>query len=116
MARGDIYIVHLPVPQNRPGREQIGARPAIVVQADSSSAHLPTTIIVPMTSQRAALRFPHTIEVQHSPQNGLSAVSVLLVFQLRAIDNGRLSRRLGRLEDHYIDQLEDEMRAVLNLG
>ena len=105
MPRGDIFMVDLPVPQGSSSHEQVGRRPAIVVQTSSSGANLPTTIVVPMTSNLRALRFPHTIRVECSPQNGLSMVSVLLVFQLRAIDNRRLQHRMGRLESHYMDQL-----------
>ena len=115
MARGDVLTVELPVPSGRPGHEQAGYRPAIVVQTDLTDAGLPTTMIVPMTSNLSALRFPHTVRVDPSPQNRLTKPSVLLVFQLRAIDKRRLSNKLGRLERHHMQQLETEMRHLLGL-
>ena len=115
MARGDIMIVDLPAPSGRTGREQIGHRPAIVVQTDVTDANLPTTMIVPLTSKLSAMCFPHTIRVDPSPQNGLSRSSVLLVFQLRAIDKRRLGNSIGHLEQHYLQQLETEMQHLLGL-
>jgi mRNA interferase MazF len=115
MARGDVVIINFPIPSGPAGREQVGTRPAVAVQTDFSDADLPTTIVVPMTSTLGVTRFPHTIYVNPSPQNGLSIPSVLLVFQLRAIDKSRVGRRIGRLEQSYLQQLENEMREILGL-
>jgi mRNA interferase MazF len=115
MTRADILAVDLPMPTTHMGREQVGHRPAIVVQTEITNASLPTTMIVPLTSNLDALRFPHTFRVDPSPQNGLTKPSVLLVFQLRAIDKKRLGNRIGRLEQHYLQQLEAEMRLLLAL-
>ena len=115
MARGDIATVNLPVPSGGAGREQQGCRPAIVIQTDISDAGLPTTMIVPVTSKLKALRFPHTFRVDPSPQNGLSSPSVLLVFQLRAIDKKRLGNNIGCLEQHHLQKLETEIRGLLGL-
>ena len=115
MARGDILTVELPAPSGRPGHEQVGYRPAIVVQTDVTDASLPTTMIVPLTSNLNALCFLHTFRVDPSPQNGLTRPSVLLVFQLRAIDKRRLGNNIGRLEQRHLQQLETEMRRLLGL-
>lgn len=115
MARGDILTVNLPAPSGQPGVEQVGHRPAIVVQTDTTDLLLPTTMIVPMTSRLGALRFPHTFRVDPSPQNGLAVPSVLLVFQLRAIDKQRLGQRIGRLEQYHLQQLDTELRGLLDL-
>ncbi len=113
MARYDVIIVDLPTPSGSTGREQIGSRPAIVVQSDVNDSDLPTTLIIPFTSNLSAVRFPHTIRVDPSTHNGLTAPSVLLVFQLRVIDKRRIDRILGRLETSYINQLEDELKSLL---
>jgi len=115
MARGDIVTVHLPAPTGQPGHEQIGSRPALVVQTDNPATNLPTTIIVPMTGQLEAERFPYTLRIDPSPQNGLSRSSVLLIFQMRAIDVRRLGHRVGSLERHHIQALEAEMRCLIGL-
>lgn len=115
MARGDILMVDLPAPAGPAGREQMGHRPAIVVQTDPSNNNLPTTMIVPFTSNLKAMRFPHTLRIDPSHQNGLTRPSVLLVFQLRAIDKRRLGKRIGSLEEQYLRKLEDKIRCLLGL-
>ena len=115
MARGDILTVSLHVPSGSAGHEQVGLGSAIVVQTDITDSRLPTTVIVPMTAKLTALRFPHTIQIDPSSQNGLAKPSVLLVFQLRAIDKGRLGRKLGRLEQQHMKQLETEVQHLLGL-
>ncbi|MBI1877572.1 MAG: type II toxin-antitoxin system PemK/MazF family toxin [Chloroflexi bacterium] len=114
MARGDVLFVEFPVPQGNAGHEQINDRPAVVVQADTAeNQNLSTLMIVPLTGQLSALQFPHTIRVEPSGTNGLNRPSVLLVFQLRAIDRRRILRTLGQLERDYLDQLDREIHLLL---
>ena len=115
MARGDIVTVDLPASASRAGHEQVGYRPAIVVQTDITDASLPTTMIIPMTSNLGALRYPHTLLIDPSIQNGLTVPSVLMVFQLRAIDKRRIGNRIGRLDQRHLQQLETEIRHLLSL-
>jgi mRNA-degrading endonuclease toxin of MazEF toxin-antitoxin module len=86
---GEVRWVEL---QARGGRAQSGRRPAIILQ---SAASLPTTLIIPLTSQLDALRFAGTVLVEPNTQNGLRRASVALVFQLTAVDNRYISDRLG---------------------
>ena len=72
-------------------------------------------MVVPVTGELAALRFAYTIRVEPSRTNGLTMPSVLLVFQLRAIDQTRIIETLGRLEKEYMDQLNMEMSRLLGL-
>jgi mRNA-degrading endonuclease toxin of MazEF toxin-antitoxin module len=95
MARGDVLQVELPPPLGGTGHEQAGRRPAIAVQSDSSALGLPTLTIVPLTSNLEALRFPRTVRVEPSAKNGLALPSVMLVFQVRAIDRSRIRQTIG---------------------
>jgi mRNA interferase MazF len=72
-------------------------------------------MIIPLTGQLSALRFPYTIRVEPSSVNGLTRASVLLVFQLRAIDRRRIRGTIGRLEQDYLNQLNTQMRSLLGL-
>jgi len=114
MARGDVVMVEFPEPAGKSGREQLGRRPAIAVQTDDAPG-LPTLMVIPLTSQLSALRFPFTLRIEPSNQNGLTMPSALLVFQLRAIDRLRVSRTIGRLESRYLDGLDDLLRRLLRL-
>jgi len=97
MARGDVFYVDLPAPPGGRGHEQTGVKPAIVVQTDQAGNALPTVMIVPLTGQLSAARFPFTIAVDPSGENGLTQPAVLLVFRLRAIDRRRIRDRIGRI-------------------
>ena len=112
MARGDVIYVDLPIAGGA-AREQSGSRPALAVQADNIDSTLPTMMIIPSTAQLAALRFPLTMEVKPSSMNGLTQQSVLLVFQLRAIDKRRIVRKLGTLESAYLQKIQQLMRQLL---
>ena len=115
MARGDIFSIDFPEPAGSRGHEQLGSRPAIAVQTDTADSNLPTTIVIPFTSQIDSVRFPHVIRIEPSAENGLLTISYLLVFQLRAIDKRRIGRKKGHLEPHYIEELEKEMRRILEI-
>ncbi len=113
MARADVLRVVLPSPGGH--HEQAGRRPAIAVQADTRGINLPTLMIVPVTGELTALRFPYTVRVDPSKANGLTMPSALLVFQLRAIDRARIIETIGRLEPEYVERLDAELRRMLNL-
>jgi mRNA interferase MazF len=115
MARGDLILVELPQAIGPSGHEQTGNRPALVVHDDATSSVLPVIMIVPITGKVAANRYPHTIEIQPTPQNGLSLPSILLVFQLRAIDKSRIVRKLGVIDTAVLKQVTDEIKNLLGL-
>src|SRR5256885_7764640 len=103
---GDLFWVELPA---RGGRAQAGRRPAIIAQAPSP---LPTALIIPLTSQLDALRFPGTVLVEADKQNGLRHNSVALVFQLTAIDKRYISERLGKASDAVMAQIWSALDAL----
>lgn len=113
MAHGDVVWVDLPSTLGGSGREQIGRRPALIVQDDSPDT--PTLMIIPFTSQMAAARFPYTIQVEPSRHNGLLQPFILLVFQLRAIDRSRVKDKIGQIETAYQVKLDSILRNLLKL-
>ena len=78
MKTGEIHWVELP---DVGGREQSGRRPAIIMQADSYAASLPTTVVIPLSSAMAALRFPGTAQVKASESSGLRTIRLLWSFR-----------------------------------
>ncbi|MCC5640217.1 type II toxin-antitoxin system PemK/MazF family toxin [Nostoc sp. CHAB 5844] len=108
MARGDVLLVSLP---DSDKREEKGNRPAIAVQTDIAVS--PMLIIVPVTSSLGALRFPYTVRIEPSAINGLTLLSVAMVFQLRAIDPKRIIRNIGELEPEYLVQIDKEIWRML---
>jgi mRNA interferase MazF len=108
MARGDILLVGLPESDKR---EEKGNRPAIAVQTDIATS--PMLMIVPVTSSLGALRFPFTVRIEPSEQNGLTLPSVAMVFQLRAIDRKRIIQKIGELELQHLTQVDAEIWQML---
>ena len=102
MRRGEVWKVDIPF---TPGHAQAGQRPADSVQDDSFIAALPTVLIVPFTGLQRATRFPGTVLVQPDGHNGLTAPSVALVFQTRALDQRNCLQRLGVLDPATLDQI-----------
>ena len=92
MNAGDICWIDFPP---RSGHAQSGRRPAIIVQSSVATAHLPTVLVVPVTTQLGALRFSGTVPVAASEENGLRRDSVVLAFQLTVLDKQAVGERLG---------------------
>jgi len=111
MPRGDIVLVDLPASS---GHEQSGQRPALIVHSDQSNS-LMMVMLIPMTSNQAAIRFDHTIAVQPSSLNGLSQPSIIMIFQLRALDRNRIRRTIGRLESEIMDLVDSELKNLLGI-
>lgn len=87
-------------------REQGGRRPAIVIQDAVYGQGSPLVLVVPLTSQLDALRFPATVQIAPAAGNGLRVPSVALVFQARALDRSRFVQRIGTVA-------AEDLRSVL---
>ena len=96
---GDVYWVEFPA---REGRAQAGRRPAIVAQKIST---LPTLLLIPLTTQQDALRFPGTVLIEPDGGNSLRQPSVALVFQFTAVDRNFVKNKLGTVS-------EEKMREI----
>ena len=110
---GDIYTIEIP---SSNGHEQAGKRPAVIVQAPQFEKQLPTVLIVPLTSQLAAQTFPATLLIQPDAINGLTMPSVVLVFQLRAIDKRKLRQKIGKLSAPLLAQLQQSIKTLVQLS
>ena len=108
MARGDVLLVSLP-PSDR--REQSGRRPAVAVQTDDAGE--PMLMVAPVTSNLGALRFAFSVRVAPSPENGLTMPSVVMVFQMRAIDKARIIRRIGQVSQADMASIDAEIWRML---
>ena len=85
--RGDVFLVALNPTR---GREIQKTRPCAIVSPDELNAHLGTFIVAPLTT--GTHRYPFRLQCRCGGKTGF-----LVLDQLRAIDQERLVRRLGRL-------------------
>ena len=104
MTRGDIYRVRLPA---RRGREQHGARYAVVVQADELLG-LSTAIVAPTSRSAGAAIFRPQIELRGERTR-------VMVEQLRALDTERLDDHAGRLSAAEQRAVDEALELVLAL-
>ncbi|MEZ4708736.1 MAG: type II toxin-antitoxin system PemK/MazF family toxin [Caldilineaceae bacterium] len=108
MARGDVLLVSLPASN---GREQSGRRPAVAVQTDVAGE--PMLMIAPITSNLAAMRFAFSVKVEPASTNGLTKPSVIMVFQMRAIDKERIIRKIGQLSAEDMGRIDEQIWRML---
>lgn len=73
------------------------------------------SIIMPFTSNILALRFPYTLKIEPNPENGLSVPSILLIFQIRAIDKNRIRNKLGNLDENNVSIIKSKLKGMLSL-
>ena len=108
----DIWIADL---NPRSGTESGKTRPVVVVQSDLlNSADHPSTIICPLTSKLQVEAELLRIYLEQGDGN-MKMKSGVMVDQVRAIDNSRLIRRIGRLPEELVERLRSNLSLVLDL-
>jgi mRNA interferase MazF len=105
MVRGEIF--RLPAPRAARGREQRGARYAVVLQADEF-LHLSTTIVAPTSSSAlpASFRPPIALDGQQTR---------VLVEQTTVVDPERLGQSAGRLAATELHAVDEALELILGL-
>ena len=102
--RGDIFYADLsPVV----GSEQGGVRPVLVVQNDVGYKYSPTVIIAAITSQMNKVKLPTHVEV--SAEFGLPKNSVVLLEQIRTIDNKRRREKVGFTDEFFMKKVNEAL-------
>ncbi len=111
-SRGDLWWVDW-----SPGRgsEQLGKRPALVVQTDAANHNprYPNTIVVAVTTK--GRQVPFHIPLAPTEESGLSGPSFAKCAQVLAVSKDRLDSRLGRVSHDELAQVEAALRLVLDL-
>jgi mRNA interferase MazF len=94
------------------GTEPGKTRPVVVVQTDLLNEFHPSTLVCPVTTN--VVKQIELLRV-HLKKGVLSASSDILVDQLRAIDNRRFRRRMGKLTRDEVSKLKENIKIVLDL-
>ncbi len=106
--RGELWLVDFGMVR---GYEQAGERPAIVLQNDELTLH--TIVVVPTsTSWKGALK--GTVPLLPS-KGGLDQQTTALCQQVRAVDENRFKKRIGKLPEAQLDQIESALAYVIGL-
>jgi mRNA-degrading endonuclease toxin of MazEF toxin-antitoxin module len=86
-----------------------------VISLGSDDPHNPMITVVPCTGQIDKQRYPHTMVVQPSSQNGLTAESVLMAFQVVSYDKRRMVKIIGKLEQEHMEKLEQLLKNLMQI-
>lgn len=112
MRRGNVFDARLYPTE---GSEQAGIRPVIVVSRDAINQYSPVIVVVPLTSAKNVKRsYPNNVLIQ-AGNGGLTADSVALGGQVRAITKARLLRQRGTLSPGVMAQVDQILRITLDL-
>jgi len=115
MKRGEVYWADL-VP--RSGSEQTRRRPVIIVSNDGFNrvSNWRCIVVVPMsTSVAQARRGPTAVPIPGGAA-GLARPGIAICHQVTTLDRAKLSRRIGALDRTILLQVEDGLRAALDLA
>jgi len=100
--RGEVYLVALGPTR---GREIRKTRPCAVVSPDELNDHLQTILVAPLTT--GGHSYPFRIPCRFQRRDGH-----IVLDQLRAIDVGRLVRRLGKLSPATLRSVLQTLREM----
>lgn len=106
----DIWIADLE-PQR--GTETGKVRPVLIVQTNLLKDH-PSTVICPITTNAAPSIEILRVHIKKGTAN-LKSDSDIMIDQIRAIDNRRLTQKVGELPKDLQLRVKENIRIVLDL-
>jgi mRNA interferase MazF len=112
--RGEVHWADL-VP--RSGSEQTGRRPVIVISHDgfNQTPGWRSIIVVPIsTSASQGSRGPTVVEIP-AGAGGLPKTSFAVCHQVTTLDRAKLTKTIGTLPAQTVREVEDGLRAAMDL-
>lgn len=93
------------------GHEQSGLRPVLVIQNDILNKKLPTTIIIPFTTNE---KYKNNIlhYFLEKEKTNLKADSNLILFQIRSIDKRRIIKTLSSLQKEDFVKIKKRIKNL----
>lgn len=98
-----VYLVNL---DPTVGHEIQKTRPCVVISPDEMNRNIKTVIIAPMTTK--SHRYPTRIPAVLDDTKGW-----IVLDQIRTIDNQRLIRKIGKIDDDTIQMIKDGIQEML---
>ena len=107
----EIWIADL---NPRMGTETGKIRPVIVVQTELLNKEHPSTVVCPITTN---VKLDSEILRVHLKKSkfGLKEDCDIMIDQVRAIDNKRLVRKIGIVDNDTADKIRENLKIVLDL-
>lgn len=85
-----------------------------MIQNDVGNEYAPTVIIAPFTTKAFSKRYPTNVNIPKGTA-GLREDSTVLLSHIRTIDKSRLERRMGHLPSELMRQVDEAIKASLEL-
>jgi mRNA interferase MazF len=114
LKRGDVFWADL---APRSGSEQSGRRPVIVVSHNGFNQTLNwrSIIVVPVSTSHGQNRRALTVVPLPKGTASLPQAGVAVCHQVTTLDRSKLSRQIGSLPKDLLTELEDGLKAALDL-
>lgn len=110
--RGEVWWAELADPR---GSEPGYRRPVLVIQADSfNQSQIGTVIAAAITSNLDLAKAPGNVDLSRG-DGGLPRKSVVNVSRVLTLDRRFLTKKVGRLSDPLVKEVEEGLRLVLSL-
>lgn len=110
--RFDVWLADL---NPRFGTEPGKIRPVVIIQTNLLNEKHPSTLVCPVTSKLQPESNILRIALSQN-EAGLKIKSNILVDQIRAIDNKRLQKRVGAINEDSRINLMQNLKIVLDLS
>ncbi len=110
MTRGDIYLVDF---EPSKGAEIKKKRPALIISCNEANKHLRTVMVIPFSSKTEKV-YPFEVFVKKK-DSGLDVDSKLKIPQMRAVDKECLTKYIGTLDNHLINEVENAIKLHLGM-
>ena len=107
--RGEVWLVNWNPAR---GSEQAGRRPALVIQNDIGNEKAPTTIVAAISGSIRI--YPMNVEI-NPPEGGLDRPSIIKTSQILTVAKERLEKRLGRLSQDRMRDVDKAIKLSLSL-
>ncbi|MDA2918045.1 type II toxin-antitoxin system PemK/MazF family toxin [Desulfobacterota bacterium AH_259_B03_O07] len=97
------------------GAEQKGVRPVVIIQGEKLNKipNFLTTIVVPISTLTPKKAGRITDVFLKKSEGGLDSNSTARCHQIRAVAKERLRKKIGKLSDAKMDEIEQKLEFVL---
>jgi len=114
MKRGEVHWANL-VP--RSGSEQTGRRPVIVMSHDgfNQTSGWKSIIVVPISTSASQGGRGLTVVEIPGGTGGLPKTSFAVCHQVTTLDRAKLSKRIGTLPPEVVREVEEGLKAAMDL-
>ena len=107
--RGDVWLVNF---NPGPGSQQMGMRPALVIQNDVGNRYAATTIVAAISS--TLKKYPVTVPLDPK-EGGLDRPSMVNLAQVLTLDKSRLVKKLGAISQARLSEVDAALLASLSI-